>query len=76
MPVIIMAKKKMGAKKSSMPSKSDGRRKVEFLGLLVAVLGLLWFGKDMGWVDFGGTIGPVLLIIVGLVIIIAEEFAI
>jgi len=72
-----MAKKKMAAKKAErMPVKGENRKKVEFLGLLVAVLGLLWFGNDMGWVNFGQTIGPVLLIIVGLVIIIAEEFAI
>jgi hypothetical protein len=69
-----MAKKKMAAKKGRMPVKSDNRKKVEFLGLLVAILGLLLFGKDMLWLNFGSVILPALLIIVGLVIIIAEEF--
>ncbi len=38
-------------------------------GLLIAVLGLVWLASDVGWMPLGFSIGPVVVIILGLALI-------
>ncbi|HQT44575.1 MAG TPA: hypothetical protein PLO51_01235 [Candidatus Micrarchaeota archaeon] len=38
-------------------------------GLLIAVLGLVWLANDIGWMPVGFSVGPVVVIILGLALI-------
>ncbi len=38
-------------------------------GLLIATLGLLWLANDVGWIYVGFSVGPLVVIILGLTMI-------
>lgn len=48
---------------------SEMRQGYTVFGLLIAVLGLLWLASDVGWVPLGFSVGPVVVIILGLAMI-------
>jgi len=41
-------------------------------GMLIAVLGVTWFIKDVGWLDTNMPIGPLIIIIMGLLVVYAK----
>jgi len=48
---------------------SEMKQGYTVFGLLIAVLGLLWLASDVGWVPLGFSVGPVVVIILGLAMI-------
>jgi hypothetical protein len=41
-------------------------------GMLIAVLGVTWFIKEVGWLDTNMPIGPLIIIIMGLLVVYAK----
>ncbi len=68
-------------KKAAMPAKDECscdnhlhldkemKQGYTVFGLLIAVLGLVWLANDIGWMSVGFSVGPVVVIILGLALI-------
>ncbi len=49
----------------------DARNQLGY-GMLIAVLGVIWMMKELGWLDTNLPIGPYIIIIIGLLVVYAK----